>query len=574
MGYVMIFRIAAAIAVGAGLLVPSLGFADDRSDQAIRWMTLKLAEFGYAASKDDLTKDDARKRLMVVFTNADVDGNGVSQKDYDFAERRGTAQNRANLISQILRNDLDGDGRVTRAEVEASHAQEANRPLFSAGISVDPTPEQRALILKQVIEREMKADKDGDGVITWAEMLAYANENSKRTTSYTPPQAVPLFLDANGDGTVSKAEFTALIDRAFDAADTNHDGKLSQEERAALLAKSSDLRRAEMEADRVRREQRQAQSLIAKCGLPKINADAKVVLVGVYEGQGLSTVALGGDDASATVARVTVEDGSSPVALVLASYSPMVWLIDGNVRRVSQVIASADSDALQAGDLKTPRVGVVGVPRDRVTVAASVDCLHRPSSPRDGTLSEADAQRFAVMTGRRADVFVGAYDLARVSIPSGTIDKDTPLPGAISPKGNGPSAEVWPILLRFNPKGLIDIDPAKVVARAKPTRYAVMPAEAGLIQLIENGSLEITGYATEIQVGNTTVQMGGGDDGVRGATAGGLQTRRVANGFLIKRQITFPAGLNGAHSVKFVLPKGVPEPLGSPGHSEVIREAS
>jgi hypothetical protein len=60
--------------------------------------------------------------------------------------------------------------------------------------------------------------------------------------------------------------------------------------------------------------------------------------------------------------------------------------------------------------------------------------------------------------------------------------------------------------------------------------------------------------------------------------------QQVGNGTLIRtgdRQFTivrplarFPAGQNGAHSVSYVVAKGVPMPGGSPGHSCVREEAT
>lgn len=39
--------------------------------------------------------------------------------------------------------------------------------------------------------------------------------------------------------------------------------------------------------------------------------------------------------------------------------------------------------------------------------------------------------------------------------------------------------------------------------------------------------------------------------------------------FVVQKEFTYPSGLYGAHSVSFMIPDGVPEPLGDPGHSLV-----
>ena len=77
-----------------------------------------------------------------------------------------------------------------------------------------------------------------------------------------------------------------------------------------------------------------------------------------------------------------------------------------------------------------------------------------------------------------------------------------------------------------------------MVASLPVERYQVLPEEAGLNQLMRAGKI---------------AQDRGGE-------------------YLIKKKIRFPADLTGAHSVKFLLLRGVPSPDGDSGHSEVISE--
>jgi hypothetical protein len=67
----------------------------------------------------------------------------------------------------------------------------------------------------------------------------------------------------------------------------------------------------------------------------------------------------------------------------------------------------------------------------------------------------------------------------------------------------------------FTPGGVTDIDADKVVASQHPERYAVLPQQAGLLQLLETGALS---------------RNGEGD-------------------FLIQRKIRLPAELNGGHKL-------------------------
>jgi hypothetical protein len=44
----------------------------------------------------------------------------------------------------------------------------------------------------------------------------------------------------------------------------------------------------------------------------------------------------------------------------------------------------------------------------------------------------------------------------------------------------------------------------------------------------------------------------------------------MEDAYVVLKQFTYPAGLYGAHAETFVIPAGVPAPLGNPGHSAVF----
>jgi hypothetical protein len=98
---------------------------------------------------------------------------------------------------------------------------------------------------------------------------------------------------------------------------------------------------------------------------------------------------------------------------------------------------------------------------------------------------------------------------------------------------------LWGRGLRFQSAGLVQVNPASV-AGARAEAYQVLPGYAGLAQLVGRGSLQV---------------MDNGDFRVRSA---------------IPR---YPAGLTGAHAVRFQLAQGVSAPTGAPGHSCVVASA-
>ena len=93
----------------------------------------------------------------------------------------------------------------------------------------------------------MRADADGDGVVTWAEAQAAATErfqkldtNRDGVLSGDEMKAGPMGgrglgkMDADGDGKITLAQFVERSKARFDRVDANHDGRLDAAELQAV----------------------------------------------------------------------------------------------------------------------------------------------------------------------------------------------------------------------------------------------------------------------------------------------------------------------------------------------------
>jgi len=147
------------------------------------------------------------------------------------------------------------------------------------------------------------------------------------------------------------------------------------------------------------------------------------------------------------------------------------------------------------------------------------------------------------------------YSVSGFAVPSGkieTLKDDRPQPliiqksqGTLNIIGDssnviiqaGPS-RARDELYRSFPGGVIDIDPRTVVANVPVAAYEVLPAEAGLVQLLATGAL----------------------------------TQNSSSEYVVRQKIRFPAGLPGP--MTFLIRKGIPYPDGDPGSSCVIMEAT
>jgi len=97
-------------------------------------------------------------------------------------------------------------------------------------------------------------------------------------------------------------------------------------------------------------------------------------------------------------------------------------------------------------------------------------------------------------------------------------------------------------------------------------RSAPLAGEAGLEQAVRNGQLR---PATQADLKAWRIARG---EKLPPGMEAGYQARDsqvLRSQYVVLKEFTFPAGLYGAHSAMFFVPRGVPRPSGNPGHSSV-----
>lgn len=512
------------------------------------------------------TQDVARieEQLMRLFLNTDVDGGGVSEKDYELADQVQAARKRSTKTSKMLAWDLNGDQSVSRAELDIVLGHKARQPIRANGMALLPSDAQIKKMQRELISKALKQDLNADGQITIDEMGQEPKGMRVRSAiARNARNRVPLTLDSNGDRVVTLDEFKTAVARVIGQIDQDSNGEISADEAAKVKARIQSAKRAIREEQRERAAQARARSMAKKCNLPKPSSEAHVILLGAYEGKALSAVSLGGDDEVVTAASVEIEAGTNPLYVVATSYAAMIWNVTGNASRVEKFVVTSHK---QGSGKKTPRAGVAGLSKDRVAVMADTACLTSFHNPRK-TKTRTITNTLAGLIGTAPDQVLGDYGISRVALPSGTFAPKASFPNARLLPMTGPSAAVWRSMRRFNPAGLADIDPEAVVSALPARHYQTLPQQAGLAQLVEDGALELSG-SSRARVVNGIEIVG------EGRIVGGNVKRayRVPRGYRIAKKMRFPAGLSGAHSVKFILGKGVPFPDGDPGHSRVVDE--
>jgi Ca2+-binding EF-hand superfamily protein len=126
------------------------------------------------------------------------------------------AQRRAHRISRVLMYDLDGDLRVTRAEIIASASQ--FNPTFAAS--------QADRLMAQY-------DLNHDEIIDIHEM-ASAPEPVRYGPSYDQAGRLEQMLALGGGSRLSATTLAHIAQRTFEKVDTDHNGQISQAEYQAI----------------------------------------------------------------------------------------------------------------------------------------------------------------------------------------------------------------------------------------------------------------------------------------------------------------------------------------------------
>jgi Ca2+-binding EF-hand superfamily protein len=482
--------------------------------------------------------------------DADVDG-VITQHDVDLHTLMEAVQARNLAINNVMRYDLDGDGFVTEDEIRRHMNYDLRSQLGLAAYNKRAKPQIPAMDfatkqIENMVRTIMALDSDSDGKVSVGEAAKFGmSGNQPRGQSGQSSRARQLLaMDTSSKGALSLADYESVGEAFFRKIDVDNDGTISQQELMDF---------------RTRAER-------AGCELPAASDKAKVVVLSSYQTEALSSATLGSQDAVVHAGRIVVEPGSEPLYIVVVTYAPTVWQFSGAVERVERVVVTSaltpDGVAPRAsfglngaGAGKPPLGGVTGISKEHVSFFGKPNCLNYfGETPTSASLQTVAVVRTAV--GKAPEMVAAKYSVSSFKVPSGEIEarreqgrglviqKSEGTLNVIGDASNliiqsGPS-RAKDEMYRFWPGGVVEIDPKTVVGSAQPMRYEVLPAQAGLVQLLSSGAL----------------------------------TQNGAGEYIVREKIRFPAGLTGAHAVTFLVMKGAPYPDGDPGHSCVVVEES
>ncbi|MGD9869244.1 MAG: hypothetical protein AB7U38_14735, partial [Hyphomicrobiales bacterium] len=322
----------------------------------------------------------------------------IDAKDVEYLSAAEDAQMRAQFMVRLLSRDMDADGRLSIDELR-------NPPTAALRVpgARDRTRDKKA------IRKDMTADADGDGFLSFPEILEASKKYRHQTLRTASNQLHQMLaLDPDGDGVLTAVELENIARAAFKQFDVNGNGWIDTPEASDI----ADLRK--------KQKQRQASipttDQIENCDLPEAGEKDQVVVLGTYEGHAVSSVSVAGLDDETSTGTIAIEKGDTPIYLVATAFEKFIWNVTGDVSRLSRLVIIPTR-------VKTgPGAGVVGVPKDKITFLESGSCFRFFTSSKAGAGTIAKATVGRVL--ERDDVTaIGTYTISNMPIPSGSQPK-------------------------------------------------------------------------------------------------------------------------------------------------------
>ena len=197
------------------------------------------------------------------------------------------------------------------------------------------------------------------------------------------------------------------------------------------------------------------------CALAEVPGEHLFVAASVWEGGVPTDIVIGSPPLVAKAVRVDIAQGDRPLTVFLSGYG-VIFDFAGDIARVARVVAMSP--------MLDRKVAVAGVPADRVDFPAQRNCkfFAGAMAPDDGM---ARAKALAVMFGRRPQHAAYQGKAVRISLPDAAF---------------GLPPEELPANTPSRPRML---DPGQMISALSVTRPAILPGEAGLMQLEAAGAI-------------------------------------------------------------------------------------
>ena len=288
----------------------------------------------------------------------------VTTEALDVHQHRSIAARRANEIEKLLRDDLDGDGTISAAEIELQ------MPYLNAS--------QKAQLTLSVLEN----DENDDGALSPSEIFATAEkaiEGNRRGGNRQADQI--MAFDVNADGAVDLSEVSRVV--------------------AALHLE---------EAAKLRSTRKEVQDPMDLCKVPHPKG-ADVVFLSGYTGAAMSTLAVSGQVSVTSVATVRIEEGFRPLYIFATAFEPVIWRFEGATERVQDLVVQSGNSIGGSG------TAAMGIDTSKITFVPQRACIDGHEHEVT-TKSRANINSLGRAIGKSVEFLALSYTIDRLRIPN------------------------------------------------------------------------------------------------------------------------------------------------------------
>ena len=459
------------VIAGFGLQASASLGADDR-DQSLR--DAFVSAYGESFRVDQLASYVNR-----IFQDVDVNRDGIERAEIDRLVLKLKAEARARIVSDYLRYDLNGDFEITTEEIVSVLV-----PDRGGG---NPTSNEVKRRRDKAVERVLRDDANGDGRISLDELKAIEVEPGRRDGLRRLRQATLaeelLKTDADGDGKITQIEAFAAIGKAFAGIDPSIYKKMGRDKASSA---GIDCRAPQVPAG----------NEVVLFGTYEGEAISSVSVAGQDRATTAGTIAIESGTRPLTVFVTSYEpmmwrfEGDTQrVAQVVATAiadnpddrKAAAGVVGIRKDRVSFLPARQclhyfhDTKLTDAATAQKQLLGMIMRPPDKVFGVYGLNKVRLPS----GAIEEPPR--------RKANPSAAVIEYPDRTIEIGHTGKAT----VRTYKSESERAEkrLADSLSRFYPNGVMTIDPRLVVSDTKAEAYQVLPLQAGMLQLLKDGVL-------------------------------------------------------------------------------------
>lgn len=349
----------------------------------------------------------------------------------------------------------------------------------------------------------MMLDEDGSGHLSINETLLLSNK--QRYTWYDPNSDFisTKEIDTNGDGQLSFQEIYSFARKAallpnkrthapeteLNVFNTNKDKYITLDELEVgleeLLHKSS---RQNIIKPTTASKEPVYKKPPEECIAQPPSKSAQVIFLSGRYGAAVPNLSLTGQNVETQAVKVTIEAGNESLYVVATAYRPIIWSFSGSTQRVEQFVVSP------AAQKDAEVVGVAGLKKSQVAIIGK-GCLPLFSRPSDASGFVAKA-KWGQLIKQQPDVMFGSDTLRAVSLPKGGIDTSY----LNDWKPNNPAftheEKLRYVFEKTKSDGILNLKKKDITSSVPAELYNLLPGDAGLIQLIDEGALEMVDHKT------------------------------------------------------------------------------